>query len=630
MLKKSKSKIAGRISGDWPALATFRREHNHSMSGTTVLKHRSLGADSRQRLLRLFRHGHRPSSAHHCLKMELKIKHGDDYNRIAADTYYLPSVSVAHKLHRSECRKETGSCSGDLQAILSRYCEDSGGMAKFGCIENGSFVAVCSPLMARAHELVSESSKLVTVDVVIGRQDRCHCRMYSFMMPTPACMLPLGVIITNSPSEDVFEPAVCCLKSCLPEQSFFGRGSPRIFLIDSNVHVKQALHRVFDNSRVLYGHLHTLKAVWSWLCNVKNNIPRSSRQELYSSFRSVLYAETEADMINQHLLLVSSYAYSMYSSFAGYYDALWNTRSDWALGLLDGLYTTSYVEVTFWIWKDCILDRLMSFSMPQLLDFISSCFELYMEKRLLDFCNNRYQKLLLKSLIGDKNDIPESTVTAVDEHSLVYSVKSLHSSDEVNVVVDLEKASCSCSVGNVGKLCGHARALLLMLDESLCSKSQLASTEAKLVLFRVATGMEPPPAYTCDSTVVGNVGRGIACIVNGKRGSLLNETCSNNDTVCENSSSQVSNEEIEQFCTVLCMQMKDSMQKAPNVFASAFRQMRARMDALSTDAEFLNALCDFQMYTGSCSTTRGQCEQQKHSIEIHVRPMAASKHRILQ
>ena len=602
------------------------------MSSATVLKHRDLGHESRQRLLCLFRQGHSPSSALHCLKTELKIKHGDDYNRIAADTYYVPSFSVVHKLYRSECRTEVGSCYGenmalDLQAITSQYCKERGGTAKFGRVDDNCFVAICSPLMARVHELVAKSSELVMVDVVVGRQDRCPRRIYSFLTPSPAGMLPLGVIITESQRELVFEASLCCLKSCFPEKSFFGRGSPQIFLVDNDMQERQALERVFASSRVLFGHLHMLKTVWSWLCDAKNNIHKSHQRDLYSSFKSVLYAETEADMINQHLFLVSSYAFSLYSSFACYYGTLWNLRSRWALALRSSIHTAaSCIEVTFRIWKNCVMDRITSFGMPQMFGFVCSCYELYVEKRVLDFCNGSYQKSLLKNLMCDKTDMPDSsTVTAVDEQSLTYSVRSLNLSEEV-YTVELQKEACSCYAGCVGKLCGHIRAVLLKLDESLWIRSHSVSAETKQILFRVASGIEPPldwlssnvvnVVYRCDDTLAG-------------------DTCSDVDVISDNISGEVADKEIEQFCNMLCVQMKDSLQKVPHVFVPAFQQMRASMAAFSTDGHFPNALHAFQYYTSTYLTTQkyvhvGECEQHKTSVQIDIKRTVAGKHKTLR
>jgi len=42
---------------------------------------------------------------------------------------------------------------------------------------------------------------------------------------------------------------------------------------------------------------------------------------------------------------------------------------------LRGSNTTNYVEVALRIWKDCVFDRVMAFTLPQLVDFIVTCYE---------------------------------------------------------------------------------------------------------------------------------------------------------------------------------------------------------------------------------------------------------------
>jgi len=85
---------SSRIRNDWPAVVVFRSSHNHSTTSAAVLKYRDMSDSSRQRLSSLFRQGHTPSSALHCLKTDLLIAHGDEYYKYAADGHYVPSVSV--------------------------------------------------------------------------------------------------------------------------------------------------------------------------------------------------------------------------------------------------------------------------------------------------------------------------------------------------------------------------------------------------------------------------------------------------------------------------------------------------------------------------------------------------------
>jgi len=71
---------------------------------------------------------------------------------------------------------------------------------------------------------------------------------------------------------------------------------------------------------------------------------------------------------------------------------MWNSRLEWASCYrtelpLRGVNTTNYVEVTFKILKDTVLDRVMAFNVVQLLDFVLTRFEMYVERRLVDIAH---------------------------------------------------------------------------------------------------------------------------------------------------------------------------------------------------------------------------------------------------
>jgi len=98
---------------------------------------------------------------------------------------------------------------------------------------------------------------------------------------------------------------------------------------------------------------------------------------------------------------------------------MWACRTDWALAFQTGLplrgsNTANYIEVAFRVIKDCILDRVMAFHLPQLLDFLVTRYEAYMEKRLIDFSNGRYCKSMLRNMSLVESDIPDDSISAVD------------------------------------------------------------------------------------------------------------------------------------------------------------------------------------------------------------------------
>jgi len=68
---------------------------------------------------------------------------------------------------------------------------------------------------------------------------------------------------------------------------------------------------------------------------------------------------------------------------------LWACKEDWASAYQGGLplrgsNTTNYIEVAFCILKDCVLDRVMTYTLKQLVDLIVTCYEANIEKRAVD------------------------------------------------------------------------------------------------------------------------------------------------------------------------------------------------------------------------------------------------------
>ena len=56
-----------------------------------------MGNDVKEQLCKLFRKGHSESSALHCLKTDLLIKHGDKYHEFTADGRYVSTLCLKKK-----------------------------------------------------------------------------------------------------------------------------------------------------------------------------------------------------------------------------------------------------------------------------------------------------------------------------------------------------------------------------------------------------------------------------------------------------------------------------------------------------------------------------------------------------
>jgi len=188
-LPKSRSKFCSQHNEMLPAVITLRHTHNHAKHSAAALKHRDMSDNTRQKLIELFHRGHSPSSALHCIKTELMIATPDDYHVLSADSSIVPSNAVVSHLYRAEFSREYGALSGDklidgLKTFVDKFnasVDDE--CCKFGQVEDNYFVSVCTPLMARVHDLVPQTAEIMPVDAS-GGMDRQKHRVYMFITLT--------------------------------------------------------------------------------------------------------------------------------------------------------------------------------------------------------------------------------------------------------------------------------------------------------------------------------------------------------------------------------------------------------------------------------------------------------------
>jgi len=163
---------------------------------------------------------------------------------------------------------------------------------------------------------------------------------------------------------------------------------------------------------------HMLKAVWSWLCDIRHGISRDHRQELYMAFKDMLYTLNESDLNKKYDALCGNPTLEHYENCTQYFASLWEFQSDWANAYRGRLplrgNNTSYAEVAFCIVKDLIFDHAMAFNLAQLVDFIVTRYEAYIENRLVDFSHGRYCKALLAGMSLDDKGITDADVHVLD------------------------------------------------------------------------------------------------------------------------------------------------------------------------------------------------------------------------
>lgn len=176
-------------------------------------------------------------------------QHGSDYGTDMFDQ--LEEVTAYNKSHddggRAAVQQFTGKSDSDEGKPL--------------------ILAICSPIMYRAHEYIQQSSELVFMDAT-SSLDRFSCPTYILTTGSAAGAVPLGVFVVSNETAPTITNGLDLLKSITPSDAFFGKGSntgPTLFLTDELASQCEALRKAWPNARQLLCLFHYLQRWWKWL-----------------------------------------------------------------------------------------------------------------------------------------------------------------------------------------------------------------------------------------------------------------------------------------------------------------------------------------------------------------------------
>ncbi|XP_055924542.1 uncharacterized protein LOC129956633 [Argiope bruennichi] len=446
---------------EFPALCELLYLHNHLLDSTAVKKFRPLSNLTQKRLIELFELGHTAATARQMLQMELELQSNEDYVEACMDSSKLPSLSVVNHLLNNEFRKIYGSrresdIDREVEKYISSYNQQPFCKAAFSKVKNSLAIAVVTLIMKRSIDLLSNVQEMIMLDAS-GHMDRLNHRVYFFISPGVAGGIPIGCIITNAEETNIFCEGVKLLCECFPEKCCLLQNGPLIVMTNDDLKEREVLSKIWLNSTYLLCQFHVLKAVWRWLMNSENKVLKEHRQELYFSFKSLMYAETEMQLKELLQNMLENSTVRKYDKFIIYLSKLFSKKHLWCtchrkMLLTRGNNTTNYVESLFKVLKETILGRVKAFSLVQLLDFIVTKFEKYLHSRYLDFSFGRSNKKLVKRFLPDDKGIIQN-IRSLNKDNTYFEIDQHF--------VDLESSICTCFVGMNGKLCKHLNSVIL-------------------------------------------------------------------------------------------------------------------------------------------------------------------------
>ncbi|XP_041461611.1 uncharacterized protein LOC121412915 [Lytechinus variegatus] len=450
---------------DHPMVVKFKSTHNHLLRSADALKHRDVSEDVKEKFLDLFSKGYTPSKALALHKYDLQLQHNDNYIFVSADRAITPDLHYTYRLYYQTFKKEYGEAKGEfVLKELERRIEDGslGDGVKLSLVgPEGSqaAIAIVTPLMRRVHKLIKHSAELVFVDAT-GNMDRQGCRVFLLLTHSSCGGLPLGVLITTSESTETVTEALNLYNSLLDDSAYFGRGKsgPELFMTDDSTSERQSLHAVYPNATLLLCVFHILQAYWRFLWEAKNAVRKEDRPHLFSLLKDMVYCDTVEALEAKHEEIMNDETLEKYANVHKHLEDIYARKMTWAVCYRADLNirnnnTNNFAESAMRIMKDQILERTKAYNVIQLVDFIVTRLETYYERRLIDVCNNRLDRVLQSRFlpsIASGSEIDPNKIVRFEDSQSVFFVPS-ETDDTTTYMVDTALGVCDCRKGMTGK-----------------------------------------------------------------------------------------------------------------------------------------------------------------------------------
>ncbi len=514
------------------AVLKLQFTHNHPITSAHVLSFRDILEETKQAFFTLFDNGHSPSSARHAHEQALYLQATSEMNaqKILADRANNPLLQDICRLFTKWRELNYGKDDGkelfqQLQEKVDEYNtknRETGGKAILQWYESLAeseesdgesetkppplkkkkkrpsnkplILAVCTPLMARAHKEVCQAGEIVFCDAS-SSMDRFNTSLF-MLSTTHACSgIPLAVFMVSDETEETVKQAMETVKQVLPSDAFYGNGpciGPAVFMIDDSIVEQAALSQSWPSARLLLCTFHFLQRRWTWLHDGKNKIQNEDRITLIQLIRTLVYCKSEKELQAQYVSLTSSATSQKYPHFIKHMTSLWEKRSFWAhcfrtALLIRGNHTNNYAEAGIKILKELVFGRVKAYNLVQMFYFVVETLELYYKRKLVSVANNRLESYIALRFQGlNAKKISKEDITKSD-HQGWYKVRSQTVRGkyyDINTHIGV----CTCPQGLDGSPCSHQAAVVVTYGDESCNYIATISASARRNIAKLALG----------------------------------------------------------------------------------------------------------------------------------------------
>ena len=272
-------------------------------------------------------------------------------------------------------------------------------------------IAIITPLMKRVHEKVQQAGELVFIDATSNTEEH-NLKVFVMCTHSVAGALPLGVLITSDERESTLKQGFDMIKTCLPDNAFYGRGpqlGPQVILTDNCKEERNVLRAVWSTSILLLCTFHILQQFWRWPHEKNHGINQNDCPYILNLFKRCLFAEYEERFEECYDELLNDGLCLHYENLINYLTSLYDERKAFALCFRTklrarGNHTNNFVEAQFLVLKDIVLRRIKEYNVVGLVKKLTVDLENHYKDKLLSIADGSFDGHYRRRFMGRGKD----------------------------------------------------------------------------------------------------------------------------------------------------------------------------------------------------------------------------------
>lgn len=200
----------------------------------------------------------------------------------------------------------------DLEQLISKHVNEMhpahAHLARITGDRDDMIIAICTPLMRRAHANLPAANELCIVDGTYQSFGQVMCYVVSFMVPSNAGGIPLGFLVLSSMDQVFITQGLELFKMLIPDDAFGcrGRDGPSYFLVDEEHFKPEIVQATFPNANVLISPYHLILMTWRWMADPKRRIKSKDHAAIFRFVKDLINCQAAEELNSIHMKILNS------------------------------------------------------------------------------------------------------------------------------------------------------------------------------------------------------------------------------------------------------------------------------------------------------------------------------------